>query len=261
MPRRRRELTFENVRYVHPGSGRPALADVAVDIAPGQVVAFVGPSGAGKSTLLNLINRTADPTTGRVLLDGHDVRDIRLSDVRRHVALVPQDGQVIASLTIRQNIAYGRTGATATDVRQAARMAGADEFIDDLPLGYETVVAECGANLSGGQRQRIAIARAILSDAPVLVLDEPTSALDPHHVRQVMQSVHGLRRRRTVILVTHDLSSVTGCDQIFVLDGGRVAERGTHRELVERDGVYADMLAASATARRTRHAQLTAVAA
>ncbi len=246
LPRRRREVTFENVRYLHPGADRPALSGVAVDIAPGQVVAFVGPSGAGKSTLLNLLNRTADPTHGRVLFDGHDLRDHRLSDVRRHIALVPQDGQVIASLTVAQNIAYGRTGATAEQVHRAARMAGADEFIDDLPHGYHTVVAEGGANLSGGQRQRIAIARAVLSDAPVLVLDEPTSALDPHHVKQVMRAVHNLRRRRTVVLVTHDLSSVTGCDQIFVLDGGRIAERGTHDELLEQDGVYAAMLAESA---------------
>ena len=258
LPRQRRELSFENVRYVHPGADRPALADVAVDIAPGQVVAFVGPSGAGKSTLLNLINRTADPTAGRVLLDGTDVREVRLADVRRHVALVPQDGQVIASLTVGQNIAYGRTGATAADVRRAAEQAGADDFIDELPDGYDTVVAEGGANLSGGQRQRIAIARAVLSDAPVLVLDEPTSALDPHHVRQVMRAVHNLRRRRTVVLVTHDLSSVAGCDQIFVLDGGRVAERGTHAELLDHGGVYAGMLAA--TTAPSRPASITVAA-
>jgi ATP-binding cassette subfamily B protein len=259
LPRRRRELTFENVRFTHPAADRPALADVSVDVAPGQLVAFVGSSGAGKSTLLNLINRMADPTHGRVLLDGHDVRDVRLADVRRHVALVPQDGQVIASLTIAQNIAYGRTGATIHDVRRAAALAGADDFIDDLPDGYDTVVAEGGANLSGGQRQRLAIARAVLSDAPVLVLDEPTSALDPHHAKQVMRAVHGLRRRRTVVLVTHDLSSVAGCDQIFVLDAGRLAERGTHDELLERDGVYAALLA-EATASHARPAAITVAA-
>ncbi len=258
LPRQRRELVLENVRFIHPGTDRPALADLSVDIAPGQLVAFVGPSGAGKSTLLHLINRTADPTEGRVLLDGHDVRHVRLADVRRHVALVPQDGQVVASLTIEQNIAYGRTGATADDVRRAAAMAGADVFIEALADGYDTVVAEGGANLSGGQRQRLAIARAVLSDAPVLVLDEPTSALDPHHARQVMRSIHGLRRRRTVVLVTHDLSSVVGCDQIFVLDAGRLAERGTHAELMETEGVYAALVAAAQT--RARPAAVTVAA-
>ena len=260
LPRQRRELTLDDVRFTHPTADRPALTGVSVDVAPGQLVAFVGPSGAGKSTLLNLINRTADPTHGRVLLDGHDVRDLRLADVRRHVALVPQDGQVIASLTLAQNIAYGRTGATIHDVRRAAALAGADDFIDDLPDGYDTVVAEGGANLSGGQRQRLAIARAVLSDAPVLVLDEPTSALDPHHARQVMRAVHGLRRRRTVVLVTHDIASVIGCDQIFVLDGGRLAERGTHDELLEQDGVYAALLAASAGSSHGRPAAITVAA-
>ncbi len=246
LPRRRRELTFDGVRFLHPGSDRAALADVSVDVSPGQLVAFVGPSGAGKSTLLHLINRSADPTEGRVLLDGHDVRHVRLADVRRHVSLVPQDAQLVSALTVGQNIAYGRTGATADDVRRAAELAGADDFIEHLPDGYDTVVAEGGANLSGGQRQRLAIARAVLSDAPVLVLDEPTSAQDPHHAKQVMRAVHGLRRRRTVVLVTHDLSAVVGCDQIYVLDGGRVAERGTHAELVKQDGVYAGLLAVAA---------------
>jgi ATP-binding cassette subfamily B protein len=244
LPRGRRELSFHDVAFGYQPGRPPVLSGVTVDVAPGQLVAFVGPSGAGKSTLLNLVNRTADPTAGRVMLDGIDLRDVRLRDVRRHVALVPQDGQVVASLTIAQNIAYGRTGASDQDVRRAAELAGAHDFIEELPEGYDTVLAEGGTNLSGGQRQRLAIARAVLSDAPVLVLDEPTSALDPAHAKQVMRAVHGLRRRRTVILVTHDLSAVTHCDQIFVLDGGRVAERGTHDELLEVGGVYAGMAAA-----------------
>ena len=260
LPRRRRELAFDRVAFGYQPS-RPVLSDVSVDVSPGQLVAFIGPSGAGKSTLLKLINRTADPTAGRVTLDGVDLRDVRLADVRRHVAVVPQDGQLVAALTVGENIAYGRTGATPEQVRAAAELAGADEFIADLPAGYDTVVSEGGANLSGGQRQRIAIARAVLSDAPVLVLDEPTSALDPAHAKQVIRAVHGLRRRRTVVLVTHDLSAVTGCDQIFVLDAGRVAERGTHEELVEAGGVYAAMAAAAAGVMRGRPVTLAVAAA
>ena len=247
LPRRRRELSFDRVAFGYQPS-RPVLSDVSVDISPGQMVAFVGPSGAGKSTLLNLINRTADPTAGRVLLDGVDLRDVRLADVRRHVSVVPQDGGMVASLTVGQNIAYGRTAATDGAIRAAAELAGAD-FVDDLPQGLDTVVTEGGSNLSGGQRQRLAIARAVLSDAPVLVLDEPTSALDPRHARQVMRAINGLRRHRTVVLVTHDLSAVTTCDQIYVLDGGRVAERGTHDELLAAGGVYAALSAAAPKAR------------
>ncbi len=244
LPRRPRELSFEHVAFGYDPA-KPVLHGVSAHISPGQMVAFVGSSGAGKSTLLNLIGRAYDPTAGRVLLDGMDVRDFRLADVRRHIAVVSQDCQVMPA-TVAANIAFGRTAATVEDVRAAAELAGAHEFIDRLPMGYDTPVTEGGQNLSGGQRQRLAVARAVLSDAPILVLDEPTSALDPEHTRGVIDALHGLRRHRTVVLVTHHLASVAGCDQIFVMDHGRLVERGTHAELLARGGLYANMVDAEA---------------
>ncbi len=240
LPRKARELALESVAFAY-GDAQPVLADVCATIMPGQMVAFVGPSGAGKSTLLNLLNRFYDPTDGGVMLDGRDLRSFRVADVRRHVAMVPQDSLLLPA-TIAENIAFGHSDASAEEIAEAARLAGAHEFIKDLPDAYETVLTEGGQNLSGGQRQRIAIARAVLSQAPILVLDEPTSALDPQHASQIIRALQQIRRHRTVVLVTHHLQSVVDCDQIFVLEGGRIAERGTHEELVELDGVYSGML-------------------
>jgi subfamily B ATP-binding cassette protein MsbA len=236
MPRWPRVLEFENVEFRYDGA-RPVLRDVSVRIEPGQMVAFVGSSGVGKSTLLNLLPRFYDPTAGRILLDGVDTRDVRVKDLRRHVALVLQES-VILPTTIAENIAYGRGGATMEQVREAARMAGAAEFIEALPDGYNTLIAEGGANLSGGQRQRISIARALLTEAPFVVLDEPTSALDPHHEALIAGALRGLKGQRTVIIVSHRLGVVADCDQIFVMDAGRIVERGTHDELLARCGHY-----------------------
>jgi ABC-type multidrug transport system fused ATPase/permease subunit len=173
-------------------------------------------------------------------LDGIDVRTCRVRDVRKHVALVLQES-VILPTSIAENIAYGRPRAGFEQVRQAARLAGAVEFIERLPDGYDTVVHEGGSNLSGGQRQRIAIARALLTEAPFVVLDEPTSALDPHHEAMITQTLADLKRKRTIVLVSHRLSTVADCDQIFMMDGGRIVERGTHEELLAMRGLYWDM--------------------
>jgi ATP-binding cassette subfamily B protein len=175
-----------------------------------------------------------------VSLDGIDIRDVHVTDLRRHMALVGQDNAILP-LSVAANIAYGRPDATREDVVTAAQMADAAEFVAGLPAGYDTGLAEGGQNLSGGQRQRIAIARALLSKAPFLILDEPTSALDPQHERRLIETLRSLKGRCTIVLVTHRLASVVDCDQIFVMEAGRVVEQGSHLELLERSSHYAQM--------------------
>jgi subfamily B ATP-binding cassette protein MsbA len=221
-------------------AGDPVLRDVDVIVKPGQMVAFVGSSGVGKTTLLNLLPRFYDPTSGALMLDDIDVRKIKIKDLRAHVALVLQENLILPT-TVAENISYGRPDASQAQIAEAARLAGAATFIDKLPEGYETVVSESGGNLSGGQRQRIGIARAILTEAPIMVFDEPTSALDPHHEAMITQTLRGLKRQRTILIVSHRLSTVIDCDQIFVMDEGRIVERGTHDELIRMGGCYAAM--------------------
>ena len=204
---------------------------------PGQMVAFVGSSGVGKTTLLNLLPRFYDPTGGTISLDEIDVRKVRVKDLPAHVALVLQENLILPT-TVAENISYGRPEATEAQIELAARQAGAAAFIEKLPQGYETPVDENGANLSGGQRQRIGIARALLTEAPIMVFDEPTSALDPHHEAMITKTLRDLKRQRTIVVVSHRLSTVIDCDQIFVMDDGRIAEQGTHAELVAKRGLY-----------------------
>jgi len=184
--------------------------------------------------------RFYDPTAGSVSLDGIDIRDVHVTDLRRHMALVGQDNALLP-LSVADNIAYGRPDATRGEVVTAAEMAAAAEFIAGLPAGYDTVLAEGGQNLSGGQRQRIAIARALLSEAPFLILDEPTSALDPQHERRLTETLRTLKGRRTIVLVTHRLASAVDCDRIFVMEAGRIVEQGSHLELLGRSSHYAQM--------------------
>lgn len=235
-----RALTLDGISFSY-GAGKPVLAGISGSITPGQMVAFVGPSGTGKSTLLNIMMRYYDPTSGSLRLDGLDARDIRLADLRGHMALVSQENLILPA-SVAENILYGRPNATRRQIERAAEMAGAAEFIDELPDRYDTLLAEGGANLSGGQRQRIAIARALVSEAPILILDEPTSALDPSHEQRLIRTLQTIKRRRTIVLVTHRLESVAGCDQIFVLEGGRIVEHGTHQQLARRGGAYAASL-------------------
>ncbi|GEO17323.1 ABC transporter ATP-binding protein [Microvirga aerophila] len=237
LPVSSRTLVLDRVGFAYR-PGQPVLHDLCATIRPGEMVAFVGPSGTGKSTLLALLLRLYDPSEGSLRLDGTDARLARLRDVRAHMAFVSQDSLML-SASIAANIAYGCPDASRYEVEQSAELAGAAGFINELPDGYDTVLAEGGLNLSGGQRQRLAIARALLTRAPFLILDEPTSALDQHHEQLLIGSLQMLKGQRTIVLVTHRLESVIACDQIFVMDAGRIVEAGTHSELIHRGGSYA----------------------
>jgi ABC-type multidrug transport system fused ATPase/permease subunit len=236
LPLRPRVLALNNVSFAYDPA-RPVLRNVSLRIQPGEMVAFVGGSGVGKSTILHLLCRFFDPTSGVMEIDGHKFRDLRLADLRRHIAIVFQEN-VILPTTVAENIAYGRPDASLREIRHAAEMAGAADFVEALPQGYATEITEGGQSLSGGQRQRLAIARALLTESPIIVLDEPTSALDPVCEQQVIQSLRRMKGSRTVVLVSHRLSAVTDCDRIFVMHEGHIIGSGSHDELMERRGWY-----------------------
>ncbi|MEU6861316.1 ABC transporter ATP-binding protein [Glycomyces sp. NPDC046736] len=233
-------LTLDRVAHRYPGSDDEAVQGITLDIEPGTTVAFVGSSGSGKSTLLNLVLGFARPTSGRILLDGVDMQELDLRTARRRTSVVPQES-VLFEGTIRENIAYGLEGASEDRIITALRDANAWEFITDLPEGLDTVVGERGARLSGGQRQRLAIARALVRDPRILLLDEATSALDPEAEALVKEALGRLMHGRTTLVVAHRLSTIRSADRIVVLDRGRIAEQGTHAELLEAGGRYAGM--------------------
>ncbi len=231
------DVAFEGVSFRY-GPKTPALKDVSLTVRQGESVALVGPSGGGKSTLLNLIPRFYDATSGRVTVGGEDVRAVTLASLRSHIALVTQEPFLFDD-TLAANIAYARPGATQSEIEAAAKAAAAHDFIAALADGYETRAGEGGARLSGGQRQRIAIARAFLKDAPILLLDEATSALDTESEAQVQAALERLMKGRATLMIAHRLSTVRSADRIYVIEGGRVAEIGTHASLVKAGGLYA----------------------
>jgi ATP-binding cassette subfamily B protein/subfamily B ATP-binding cassette protein MsbA len=233
----RGHVQIEHVTFGHD-PGRPILRNVSLEARPGETVAIVGATGAGKSTLVSLVPRFFDPWEGRVVLDGHDVREVQLKSLRSHIALVLQEA-FLFPLTIAENIAYGRPGATLAEIETAARAANAEEFILRLPNGYQTVIGERGATLSGGERQRISIARALLKDAPVLILDEPTSALDVVTESGLLDALDRLTRGRATFIIAHRLSTIRRADRIVALKDGQIVESGTHDELLARGGLYA----------------------
>lgn len=230
------KIEFRNVSFAYE-KAEPVLSEVSFTVEPGKMVALVGPTGVGKTTIVSLLERFYDPVEGSILIDDHDLRDVTLHSLRSQISMVLQD-VFLFNGTVADNIAYGANGATREEVVNAARVARADEFITMMPSGYDTRVGERGVRLSGGQKQRIAIARAVLRDAPILVLDEATSAVDTETEAEIQRAIEQFAGRRTMVVIAHRLSTVKRADQILVLKEGSVVERGTHAELAEAGGLY-----------------------
>jgi subfamily B ATP-binding cassette protein MsbA len=245
LPRSRRapafkgKIEFERVSFGYTPE-EPILQDVSFAVEPGQVAAFVGPTGAGKTTIINLIARFYDPLSGRIKIDGTDIREFKLRSLRSQISFVLQD-TLLFRAPVWQNIAYGRPESNRTEIMRAAELANADEFIKDMPEGYDTMVGERGVTLSGGQRQRIAIARAMIRQTPILVLDEPTSGLDAQSELAVIDALDRLMKDKTSIVIAHHLATIVHADTIFVVKDNQIAEHGTHEELLTANGFYAEL--------------------
>jgi ABC-type multidrug transport system fused ATPase/permease subunit len=248
--RARGRVAARGVGFAYPGR-RHTLADISFDAQPGERIAIVGHTGAGKSTLMSLLIRFYDPSAGRIEIDGVDLRDVGLHSLREQISVVLQE-PLLFSGTIGENIRYGDLEASQEQIEAAARAANAHDFISNLPQGYETVLGEGGAHISGGERQRICVARAFLKDAPILILDEPTSSIDSRTEEVILDALDELMEGRTSFIVAHRLSTVRHADQILVLSGGRIVERGTHEELLQTGSVYRQLHEAQTRERRRR---------
>jgi ATP-binding cassette subfamily B protein len=234
-------IEFQSVSFAYPSRpNTPILDQLSFAINPGETVAIVGPSGAGKSTLFSLILRFYDPASGKILLDGNDIHESDLKEIRARTAIVPQDVTIFAS-SVSDNIAFSRQDATLDDIKAASRAALADEFVSDMEDGYNSMIGERGVTLSGGQRQRIAIARGMLKDAPILLLDEATSSLDAQSEKLVQQALDKMMENRTTLVIAHRLSTILKADRILVMDKGNIVEEGTHKTLSEAGGIYANL--------------------
>jgi subfamily B ATP-binding cassette protein MsbA len=239
LPTIEREIVFDGVTFWYV-EGKPAVKDVTLRVRHGEIIAVVGHSGAGKTTLMNLLMRFYDPQEGRILIDGQDLRDIKLESLRRHVSMVAQEN-VLFSVSIMENVKYGNRDATDEQAIEACKAADLHDFIMSLPDGYDTMIGEDGIKLSGGQKQRLALARALVCDPKVLILDDVTSALDGETEARVQDALKQVMKGRTTFIIAHRLSSVVDADRIVVLDGGRIVDSGTHEELVNRPGIYRDL--------------------
>jgi subfamily B ATP-binding cassette protein MsbA len=233
------EIEFNNVSFGY-GPDKPIITNVSFTVAAGQVAAIVGPSGTGKTTIVSLIPRFYDPVSGQVVIQGSDIRRYQLKSLRDQMSFVLQDTMLFRA-TIWENIAYGKPGAPPGEIRRAAELANASEFIEAMPDGYDTMVGERGVTLSGGQRQRIAIARAVIRDTPILILDEPTAGLDASSEQAVMEALGRLMKGRTSVVIAHHLGTIRHADAIFVVKDCELAEQGTHDGLLAQNGVYAEL--------------------
>ena len=243
-------VSFEGVRFAYPGARQKTHEQVSFEIKAGERVGFVGPSGAGKSSIVRLLLRFYDPNEGAIRIGGHNLQDLTLRDIRSQIAVVNQDTYLFDG-TVADNLRVGKPGASSEALEAACRAANAHEFVSLLPQGYYTVIGERGIRLSGGQRQRIAIARAILRDAPILVLDEALSAVYAANESIIQEALDRLMRGRTTLIFAHRLSSIIDADRILVLDGGAIAEEGTHTDLMSQNGVYHRLMSAQASERST----------